>query len=249
MNKQHKWIKSLVLLMMCSMFFLAACTNKDTATEAKQEEPKKEEVKPLDGKEIIQKMNESHAKVDSFAMKTKMSMGTEEMMRYEMKVQSKPNEATMITVYDAEEGELNAVYINNLTYVKTPDMKAWEHIPAEDEAAMFLRELMKSAHVKDTYNQEFMDTVESIEVKEEGEDYVLRIKMNAEKYTLLEAKKQGAVGKFNTATMVMTVDSKTYLPKKATMNLEMEQQGMKIPTVSEIEFSSFNEVAEIKAPK
>jgi outer membrane lipoprotein-sorting protein len=248
MSKQHRWMKVFVLLMMCSVFFLAACTNKDTETEAKQEDVKKEE-KPLDGKEIIQKMNELYAKTDSFAMKVRTTVGTEEMIRYDLKAQLKPTEAAAITVYDAEIGEINGVHINNLTYVKAADMKSWEHIPAEDEFAMLLREAMKSAKLSDTYNQEFMDTIDSTEVKQEGDDHVLRIKMNPDKFTLLMAKQQGVAGKFTTAAVVLTVDSKTYIPKKATMSLEVEEKGVKVPTVTEMEYHSINEVPEIKAPK
>ncbi|GGE74708.1 DUF6612 family protein [Priestia taiwanensis] len=251
MSKQHKWMKLVALLMVCSVFFLAACTNKDTATGEKEKEKKEEvkEEKPLDGKEIIQKMNESYATINNFGLKVKTTMGTEEVERYEMKVQLKPTEATSITVYDPEVGEINGVYINNLTYIKVADMPQWELVPAEEDFSIALRQFMNASKVDKTYNAEFMDAIDSTEVKQEGDDYVVRIKMNSDKFTLLLAKQQGVSGKFTTATSVVTIDSKTYFPKKTVMSLEMEEQGIKVPTVTEMEYHSINQVEEIKAPK
>jgi hypothetical protein len=251
MGKQHKWIKSFMLIMMCSMFFLAACTSKDTATETKKEESKKEEVKEekLDGKEVLQKMNKVLAELDSVSMKVKMSAGVIPMMQFEMKAHKKPQEAVSIIVHDPEVGEIHGIFANNVLYVKTSDMPKWEQLPPENEVAVELRQVMAPENWAETYDEEFMNTVDSIEVKREGDDYVLRMKMNPDKYALLVEKKEGVSLKINTATAVITVDSKTYFPKKAIANLETDEQGIKVPVVMETEYDSINAVEEIKAPK
>lgn len=193
------------------------------------------------------KLMTAFAKVNSYSYTAKSTItaaGQKTVMTMEGDMIIKPKEAfSMKTTVQVgkETVSTEVVQVGDKMYMKMPGQD-WIVAPAGTiEGAA-------QSGSEDIFNKQFKQVIDKTEVKKNGTDQEITITINPAKYNKLFL-----AGAEDTVTkklqMKFTVDTKTSLPKKMNMISEMTAMGQTIKTDMTYNYTSYNKVKEIKAPK
>lgn len=192
------------------------------------------------------KLMAAFAKVNSYSYTAKSTItaaGQKTLMTMEGDMIVKPKQAfsmkTSVQV-GTETISTEVVQVGGKTYMKLPD-GSWTVAPAGtiDNAA---------SGSEDIFNKQFKQVISKTEVKKNGKDQEITITINPAKYNkLFMAEVEGVETK--KLQIKFTVDTKTSLPKKMYMITEMAMMGQTMKTEMTYNYTSYNKVKEIKAPK
>jgi len=137
--------------------------------------------------------------------------------------------------------ESSMIMVSDKLYMKMPGSSEWtvtemEGLPSE------------SSQADQMFDKEMLKIFEKITVKKVGNDQEISMTVNPKKYEALIGDAAESGMKFKKVSFKYTVDGKTSLPKKVTLNMEAEADGSTVKTDMVFTYKSFNKVKPIAAP-